>query len=230
MTHTKEILRQTPWSPDTFLRALQDAAKQVKTPDGVSAALEIAIVLSEYLAQLQTYGKASEIRDYSQMLHTFLLRHPKLKRLRDLDPADQFAIRIDTLFQQLFAMQRVTTTATAREVLSTDTRKKILEALVDANDWLTTPQLVERCGLSSRQHLHQSLGPLREAGLVQSTAGATNRHAATLLGHQIWREMKETAAQRKPQRSLLRQITERERLSPSSTGIEPPLESMSRRS
>jgi len=217
-----EILKETPWSHQTFLRALQSAAKRLETADGAAEALETAIILSEYIAQLQANGKMKEIREYSQMLHTFLLRHPKLKRVRDLDPAEQFAIRIDLLFQQLFAMQRITTTAEARNILRTESRSKVLEALVEANDWMTTTELVEKCGLSTRQHLHQIVGPLREAGLVQSTSGSVTRHLATLLGHQMYRELNP--------KSLMEQINAKEGVDPNISGIAPPLASTGRRS
>jgi len=219
--NANEVLQESPWSPDVFRRALAVAASNLNKPDGADDALKIVVILSEHLALLQALGKGADLRTYSDTLHSFLAHHPRLTRLRDLEPAVQFGVRLDTLFQDLYVSQHIATPASARDALNTDSRRRILEVLVETNDWIKTPDLVERCNLSSRQHLHQTLPALREAGLVQSTAGPTSKHAATLLGHQVYREMQEEIERNAPKQSLLKRISQKEHIDPNTTGIDP---------
>jgi len=189
----KELLRETPWTARKFADALDVDVAKLSDSTHAESAIEVLAILAEHIAHLRALGRSDELRAYSDTLHRFQNRHPRLKQLRDLDPALQVGIRIDTLFQDLYASEQVVTPRRALELLTgtasgVETKRKIMEALRDGP--LNTTELVAASGLKTRQHLHSALHPLKNAGLVVSTPapGGISMHEATPLGHHVLKQ------------------------------------------
>jgi hypothetical protein len=181
----KEILQQSDWSPATFEQALEAEAGDLADPDHSRSALQIIGMLVDHCAELQIFGRFDEVKQFAVMLSRFLGRHPELKRLRDLDMAAQFGVRVDALFQALYAVEHISTPDKARAAVNTEVRRRILEYLVRQRRSVSNSELTAECKLGSRQHLHQTIPALREAGLVGRPPGAATHHYATPLGFRI---------------------------------------------
>jgi len=190
----KELLRETPWTSQKFEDALEVDVARLAEAKHAESALEVLAILAEYIAHLRALGRKDELRACSDALHRFQNRHPRLKQLRDLDPELQVGVRIDTLFQDLYAAEQVVTPRRAFDLLAgaasgVETKRKIMQALRDGP--LNTTDLVAAAELKTRQHLHSALNPLRHAGLVISTPapGGISMHEATPLGQQALRQL-----------------------------------------
>jgi len=191
----KELLQASPWTVDLFLRAIEADLRQLDDPEHARSALSIVAIFADHLVHLRAAGRIPELRDYSSKIHDFLNQHPDLPRLRDLAVKEQIGVRLDVIFQDLYAAERVAAPAATKELLNVQrggaVRRAILDVLLQANRPLTTQEIMSRVeALKTRQHAHQTLRMLQEAALVNSASiGATKVHRLTALGRQTADEL-----------------------------------------
>jgi hypothetical protein len=210
----KNVLRRTPWTDQQFAEALEADIANVNEPAHARSLVSVVAILADHITHLRVLGKHGDLAKYTDMLHAFLARQPRLQRIRDLDVAAQVGVRLDALFQDLYAANKVVTPSRARELITTaagaETKRSILEALLPRP--MNTTELIAASKAGSRQHLHGALHPLRALGLVTSmpVAGGTTIHEATPLAHQLLNEVREEEDRRKAweDRGSLRRLIE----------------------
>lgn len=232
----KDALQASPWTPALFREAIETDVSALNEPEHARSALSVIAILADHLAHLRAAGKVNELREYSAMLHGTLNQHPDLARLRDLPAIQQIGVRLDTLFQDLYAAERVPAPASTRELLNVQrggaVRQAILRALSDAGHPLTTQEVMGRVpALKTRQHAHQALRALSAGALVNSAStGTSTVHRLTGLGRQTVENLEPApapvrqpiaAAPAERRVSLLDRVVAKNHLDPDATGVLP---------